>query len=57
LEEKGMKGKNKLEYNLCFKYSLCKNCPRNKKCTEELKKEKSIPSKRTEKIYIPINRR
>lgn len=50
-----MKGKNKLEYNLCFKYSLCKNCPRNKKCTEELKKEKSIPSKRTEKIHIDLS--
>lgn len=52
-----MKGKKETEYNLCFKYSLCKNCPRNKKCTEELKKEKSIPSKRREKIHIPINRR
>lgn len=55
LEEKGMKEKNKTEYNLCFKYSLCKNCPRNKKCTEELKKEKSIPSKRREKIHIDLS--
>lgn len=54
---KRMKDKKETEYNLCFKYSLCKNCPRNKKCTEELKKEKSIPSKEREKIYIPINRR
>lgn len=51
-----MKDKSKTEYNLCFKYSLCKNCPRNKKCTEELKKEKLISSKEREKIYIPIKR-
>lgn len=50
-----MKDKNKTEYNLCFKYSLCKNCPRNKKCTEELKREKSIPSKRREKIHIDLS--
>ena len=44
-----MKGKKETEYNLCFKYSLYK------KCTEELKKEKSIPSKRREKIHIDLS--
>lgn len=35
-----MKGKNKLEYNLCIKYPVCKYCPRNKKCEEELETKK-----------------
>lgn len=36
-----MKKNKKEKLNLCFKYNMnCKICPRNKKCDEEIKKNK-----------------
>jgi len=34
------KNKKKESYNLCFRYSNCKLCPRSSKCDEELTKSK-----------------
>jgi hypothetical protein len=34
---KGKKEEDILQY--CFKYYICKLCPRNAKCEEEIKKE------------------
>lgn len=40
---------------ICFRNVLCKECPRNKKCTEESSKDKPILKER-EKIHIDLSK-